>query len=78
MPVSVKAQIFVVSGKFVKTASLRIGKEEWLENIQNPKEIIPALKAAPIKIDLFRFWQRIPETETKFSCVNSNINGTAD
>jgi hypothetical protein len=35
--VSVKAQIFVVSGKFVKTASLRIGKENGLRTFKIPK-----------------------------------------
>jgi hypothetical protein len=65
--VRVNKQSFVVSGTFAKTASLRMGKEEWLEDIQNPEEIISALKAAPTRIDFFRFWQRIPETEAKFS-----------
>ena len=65
--VSIDNQIFVISGKFAKTASLRMYKEEWLEDIQNPEAVISFLKKAPVKLDLFRFWQRIPETEAKFS-----------
>lgn len=65
--VRVKNQTFIISGKFAKTARLRRDKEEWLEDVQNPEEVFRALKNAPVKVDLFRFWQRIPETETKFN-----------
>ena len=41
-------------------------KKEWQEDIDNPEEAIRVLKAAPIKIDLLRFWQRIPQSEAKF------------
>ena len=64
--VLVKNQAFLVSGDFIKTASLRQDKEEWLEDIEEPDEVIQALKAAPLKVDILRFWQRIPETETKY------------
>jgi hypothetical protein len=64
--VRVKNQTFIISGKFAKTAGLPRGKEEWLEDIGVPADVIHALKNAPIKIDLFRFWQRIPETDPKF------------
>jgi hypothetical protein len=53
---------FLVSGGFIKTASL---KNEWQEDIENPYEVILELKAAPAKLDLLRFWQRIPENEPK-------------
>jgi hypothetical protein len=65
--VRVKNQTFIISGKFAKTAALRRDKEEWLEDVQNPEEVLRALKNAPVKIDLLRFWQRIPETEAKFN-----------
>jgi len=64
--VLVKDQAFLVSGGFTKTASLRQDKEEWLEDIEKPEEVIQALKAAPAKIDLLRFWQRIPQSEPKY------------
>ena len=64
--VRVKNQTFIISGKFAKTAALPRGKEEWLEDIGNPEDVSHALKNAPRKIDLLRFWQRIPETEPKF------------
>ena len=54
---------FIISGRFVKTVSL---KNEWQEDISNPEEVIRTLKALPARIDILRFWQRIPETEPKY------------
>jgi hypothetical protein len=54
---------FTISGRFIKTAGL---KNEWLEDVKNPQEVIRELKASPAKIDLLRFWQRIPETGPKY------------
>jgi hypothetical protein len=59
-------QTFVISGRFAKTASLRKDKEEWMQDVRDPEEVIRSLRTAPVKIDLLRFWQRIPETEPKF------------
>src|SRR5207244_184769 len=64
--VRVENQTFIISGKVVKTAGLPGGKDEWLEDIQNPEEVIRVLKNVSVRIDLLRFWQRIPETEPKF------------
>jgi hypothetical protein len=64
--VRVEKQTFIISGTSVKTAGLRRDKEEWLEDVQNPEEVVRALKNGSAKIDLFRFWQRVPETEPKF------------
>ncbi len=54
---------FVISGKFVKTARL---KNEWQEDIDDPEAVIRALRESCLRIDLLRFWQRIPESEAKF------------
>jgi hypothetical protein len=61
--VKVNGLTFIITGKNLKTASLR---NEWQEDIDDPSEVICALKAAPLQIDLLKFWQRIPETEPKF------------
>jgi len=65
--VVIGSQAFVLSGSFVKTAGLRRDREEWLEDVQDPDEIIRELKAAPVRVDILRFWQRIPETEPKYA-----------
>jgi hypothetical protein len=54
---------FIISGRFIKTARL---KNEWQENILNPERVVRELKASPAKIDLLRFWQRIPESEANY------------
>ena len=58
---------FLLSGHFIKTAAL---KNEWLEDIENPEVVIRELKASQAKIDLFRFWQRIPHTEPQYNYYN--------
>ena len=64
--VQVKEQTFVIAGRVIRTAALRREKEEWLEDVENPEEVIQSLKNSPVKIDLLRFWQRIPESKPKF------------
>jgi hypothetical protein len=54
---------FIISGRFIKTAAL---KNEWQQDVEKPEEIIRELRASPAKIDLLRFWQRVPESEAKY------------
>jgi hypothetical protein len=54
---------FIVSGRFLRTAAL---KNEWQEDIQSPERVIQDLKASRERIDILRFWQRIPESEPKY------------
>jgi hypothetical protein len=54
---------FLISGRFIKTAAL---KNEWQEDVENPGDVIGELKASSAKIDLLRFWQRIPESEPNY------------
>ena len=53
---------FIISGRFIRTAAL---KNEWQEDIEAPQDVIKELRCSPAKIDLLRFWQRIPDTEPK-------------
>lgn len=54
---------FIISGGFIKTAAL---KNEWQQDVEKPEEIIRELRASPAKIDLLRFWQRVPESGAKY------------
>jgi hypothetical protein len=55
---------FIISGRFLRTAAL---KNEWQEDIEAPQDVIAELRGSPpAKIDLLRFWQRIPESEPKY------------
>src|SRR4029077_21237242 len=59
-------QIFIISGKSAKTAALRGDREQWVEDVLNHNKVIDELKAAPVKVDLFRFWQRIPDVTPRY------------
>ncbi len=61
-----KDQTFIISGKVITTAHLT-GEEEWLKDVEDPDEVVRALKTTSVRIDIFRFWQRIPEIDAKFS-----------
>jgi hypothetical protein len=61
--VGAENKAFIISGRFIKTTAL---KNEWREDVEDPEEVIRELKASPAKIDLLRFWQRIPETGPKY------------
>ena len=55
---------FIISGGFIKTAALR---NEWQQDLKDPETVIRELKASPARIDLLRFWQRIPESDPKYN-----------
>jgi hypothetical protein len=62
--VQVNGTTFIISGRGLRTARL---KREWEDDVDDPDAVIRALKAAPGRVDLLQFWQRIPESEAKFS-----------
>lgn len=41
-------------------------EDEWYEDVRDPKSVIATLKGAEAKVDIFTFWQRLPETEPRF------------
>jgi hypothetical protein len=52
----------------IENKLLRIGRiqEEWYEDIENPESLIKAIKDTEGKVDMFTFWQRLPNTEPRF------------
>jgi hypothetical protein len=72
--VRVNGQTFLIRGKYLKTAEL---KEMWAEDVANPAEVIHQLRHMPIKPDIFRFWQRIPETTPKYPYYRELIDVAA-
>ncbi|HWD19972.1 MAG TPA: hypothetical protein VHB20_11910 [Verrucomicrobiae bacterium] len=59
----VNGQEFVVSGKALKTVSL---KRDWHEDLKDPAEAVRGLQALPGGYDVLKFWQRLPDTEPKY------------
>ena len=54
---------FVVIGRLIKVARL---EEEWYEDVQDPEILIRELTKFRPQIDLFTFWQRLPDVKPKF------------
>jgi hypothetical protein len=65
---------FIISGHVIKTASL---KDEWRQDVEKPQEVIHQLRASPTRIDLLKFWQRIPETDPKYNYYHESQNVAA-
>jgi hypothetical protein len=61
--VKVSGKTFIIRGKVVRTASLN---REWQRDVDDPEEVIRALKDSSMRIDLLKFWQRIPDSEPKY------------
>jgi hypothetical protein len=61
--VKLNGKTFIISGNLLKTASL---EREWQEDIDDPDDVIQALKQSGVRVDFLKFWQRIPETEPKY------------
>lgn len=61
--VRINGQTFLASGRLMKTAEL---KYIWEEDVRDPELVIRELKNGPLKVDILKFWQRIPDTEPKF------------
>ena len=53
-----------IKGKYIRIAEVR---EEWDEDITNPKLTINMLKKRGVRIDLFTFVQRLPESRPKYN-----------
>jgi len=57
--IQVDNKALIISGQLIKMAKL---KDEWCEDVHNPEAVIRILKDSSVRIDLFSFWQRLPET----------------
>jgi hypothetical protein len=53
---------FQVNGRFLKTAHYR---DEWYSDIPDLPAAIQGLRACRPKIDILRFWERVPNTEPR-------------
>lgn len=65
--VRINAATYIVTGGWLRTASLRY---EWQEDVIDPEMTIRELKKSPVRVDLLKFWQRIPDQEVKYPYYN--------
>lgn len=53
----------VLTGNFLKTARI---DQEWYHDVKNPEVFIKELKQGKTRVDIFTFWQRLPNVEPKY------------
>jgi hypothetical protein len=41
-------------------------EDEWYDDVRDPQSVIDALKGSPVRVDIFTFWQRLPQTQPEF------------
>jgi hypothetical protein len=61
--VEINGQVYSVNRGLMTMVTL---EEEWYEDVTDPDSIIGILADSQVKPDIFRFWQRVPETEPKY------------
>lgn len=57
----------VVTGKLFTTARLR---DEWYDDLGDPKPMLAALKDSSSRPDIFTFWQRLPDMQPMYPYRN--------
>src|SRR5262245_12958495 len=62
--VDIAGQLFALSNGPLKVARL---EDEWYEDLDEPEKAIDVLRQGKdLGVDLFTFWQRVPDTEPKY------------
>ena len=64
--VRVGGQSFIRSGRFLVTAGLEPDGDAWQQDVNNPHAVVTALRNASVRIDLLKFWQRVPDSQPKY------------
>jgi hypothetical protein len=54
----------LIEGEILRIASL---EQEWYEDINDPKTLINEVRKTEPRVDILTFWQRLPDTEPKYS-----------
>jgi len=66
--VEINGQKMLVEGKVVRIARPHDDpQQEWFEDVENPEGLIDALQKSNDRPDILTFWQRLPDTEPKYS-----------
>ena len=61
--VQIRNQRLIVTGRLVRTARI---EQEWYYDVEEPESIVEVLRQNSIKVDIFTFWQRLPESTPRY------------
>jgi hypothetical protein len=53
----------VITGTFARTGRI---EDEWYEDVIDPERLVAKIRESGAKMDIFSFWQRLPDTTPKF------------
>jgi len=55
-------KILITEG-LLRTARI---SDEWFEDVENPEQLIEGLRKSNTKVDVFSFWQRLPDVKPRY------------
>jgi hypothetical protein len=61
---TIDGQRVMIEGKALRIASF---EQEWYEDVEDPQTLINELRKTEARPDVLTFWQRLPDTEPKYS-----------
>jgi len=65
---TINGKRIMIEGKALRVAKLDPWfQQEWFEDVENPEMLIDALQKSNDRPDILTFWQRLPDTEPKYS-----------
>jgi hypothetical protein len=64
----INGERFMIEGNLLRVAKPHAWpQQEWFEDVEHPETLIDELQKARRRPDILTFWQRLPDTEPKFS-----------
>jgi hypothetical protein len=64
MNMEIDGKKITIDGRIPRIARLA---EEWFDDVENPEVLIDSLRGDGRRADILTFWQRLPDTEPKYS-----------
>ena len=65
---TINGKKIAIGGKLLRIAQLDPRfQQEWFEDVENPELLLDALRRAQDRPDILTFWQRLPDTEPRYS-----------
>jgi hypothetical protein len=61
--VQIRNRRLIITGRLVRTARI---EQEWYYDVEEPESIVEVLRQNSIKVDIFTFWQRLPESTPRY------------
>jgi hypothetical protein len=65
---TINGKRIMIEGKVIRIAKLDPWfQQEWFDDVENPEMLIDGLQKSKDRPDILTFWQRLPDTEPKYS-----------